>query len=62
VNRLVREPVHCSPCKLRECPIDHRCMTRISSDRVLEAARELLVTAPGADAVLAAHAAARLIR
>ena len=41
-HRLVREPVHCSPCKLRECPIDHRCMTRISADRVLEAARELL--------------------
>ena len=25
--RCVREPVHCSPCRLRECPIDHRCMT-----------------------------------
>ena len=44
-NRLVREPVHCSPCKLRECPIDHRCMTRISADRVLDATRELLGTA-----------------
>jgi heptosyltransferase-2 len=41
-HRLVREPVHCSPCKLRDCPIDHRCMTRISADRVLDAARELL--------------------
>jgi len=41
-HRLVREPVHCSPCKLRDCPIDHRCMTRVSADRVLDAARELL--------------------
>ena len=36
---LIREPVDCSPCFLRKCPIDHRCMTRISVDRVFEAAR-----------------------
>jgi heptosyltransferase-2 len=41
-HTVVREPVHCSPCKLRECPIDHRCMTRVSADRVLDAARTLL--------------------
>jgi heptosyltransferase-2 len=40
--RIVREPVECSPCKLRECPIDHRCMTRISSDRVALEALVLL--------------------
>jgi heptosyltransferase-2 len=34
---LVREPVACSPCFLRHCPIDHRCMTRITVDRVYEA-------------------------
>jgi heptosyltransferase-2 len=34
-HRVVREPVHCSPCGLRECPIDHRCMRRVSVDRVL---------------------------
>ena len=34
-HRLVREPVHCSPCLLRECPIDHRCMRRITPHRVL---------------------------
>ena len=39
---LVREPVECSPCFLRKCPIDHRCMTRIPVDRVFEAARLLL--------------------
>jgi len=40
--RLVREPVDCAPCLLRECPIDHRCMTRVTADRVIQAARDLL--------------------
>jgi heptosyltransferase-2 len=39
---LVREEVECSPCLLRECPIDHRCMTRVGVDRVVEAALPLL--------------------
>ena len=39
---IVREAVDCAPCLLRECPIDHRCMTRISVDRVYEAAVEQL--------------------
>lgn len=40
--RVVRQPVSCSPCLLRECPIDHRCMTAVSADRVVKEARELL--------------------
>lgn len=40
--RVVREPVECSPCLLRECPIDHRCMTRVTPERVAREARELL--------------------
>ena len=44
-HRVVREPVHCSPCGLRECPIDHRCMTRIGVDRVAAEAREALAEA-----------------
>jgi heptosyltransferase-2 len=40
--RVVREPVECSPCLKRECPIDHRCMTRVDSARVAEAALGLL--------------------
>lgn len=40
--RIVREPVECSPCFLRECPIDHRCMQRVSPERVAREARELL--------------------
>ena len=40
--RVVRSPVECSPCLLRECPIDHRCMTRVTAGRVAETALELL--------------------
>jgi heptosyltransferase-2 len=39
--RVVRQPVDCSPCLLRECPIDHRCMTRVTVDQVVEAATAL---------------------
>jgi heptosyltransferase-2 len=40
--RVVREAVDCAPCLLRECPIDHRCMTRVSAARVAETALALL--------------------
>jgi heptosyltransferase-2 len=40
--RVVREPVECSPCLKRECPIDHRCMTRVSAQRVAQTALDLL--------------------
>lgn len=40
--RVVREPVECSPCLKRDCPIDHRCMTRVSAERVALAALDLL--------------------
>ena len=41
-SRVVREPTSCAPCFLRECPIDHRCMTRVSSGTVVRAAREVV--------------------
>ena len=41
-SRVVREPVECSPCLLRECPIDHRCMTHVSAVRVRAEASSLL--------------------
>jgi heptosyltransferase II len=44
--RVVRQPVDCSPCLLRECPIDHRCMTRVSAERVVKEALELLEPLP----------------
>jgi len=34
---VVSVPVWCRPCMLRECPIDHRCMTRIEPRDVLAA-------------------------
>jgi heptosyltransferase-2 len=40
--RVVREHAECSPCLLRECPIDHRCMTRVEVGRVTGAASLLL--------------------
>lgn len=39
--RIVREQVECSPCLLRACPIDHRCMTRVTAERVAAVALEL---------------------
>ena len=45
VATVVRHDVECSPCMLRDCPIDHRCMTRVEVDDVYSAARELLVKA-----------------
>lgn len=35
---IVREHVPCSPCFLRECPIDFRCMNGVTVDHVLRAA------------------------
>lgn len=40
--RVVRQHVECSPCLRRECPIDHRCMTRVPADRVSLVALDLL--------------------
>jgi heptosyltransferase-2 len=39
--RVVREHAECSPCLLRDCPIDHRCMTRVTAERVTAVALEL---------------------
>lgn len=41
-TRVVRHPVECSPCLLRECPIDHRCMTRVTADDVVAESLVLL--------------------
>ena len=39
--RVVREHAECSPCLLRDCPIDHRCMTRVTTEKVAAVALEL---------------------
>lgn len=33
----VQKPVPCGPCQLRVCPLDHRCMTTLTPQDVLEA-------------------------
>ena len=39
---VVRVPAECSPCFLRECPTDFRCMTGITVGRVIAAAEKKL--------------------
>lgn len=39
---ILRHPPDCAPCMLRDCPIDHRCMTAITVDEVLEQSMVLL--------------------
>jgi len=39
---IIYKNVECAPCMLRDCPIDHRCMTGISADEVFEKAINLL--------------------
>lgn len=41
-HALLRHPVDCAPCMLRECPIDHRCMTGVTVEQVYDAAVKLL--------------------
>ncbi|MDH5562552.1 MAG: lipopolysaccharide heptosyltransferase II [Nitrospirota bacterium] len=35
---IVQSPVRCSPCLLRACPIDHRCMVNVSVEQVFDRA------------------------
>lgn len=32
--QIVRKPPACAPCMLRDCPIDHRCMTAVTPEEV----------------------------
>jgi heptosyltransferase-2 len=36
-SEVLTADVFCRPCMLRDCPIDHRCMKRITPERVLDA-------------------------
>jgi heptosyltransferase-2 len=36
-HTVLTAPVFCRPCMLRDCPIDHRCMKRVTVDRVFDA-------------------------
>jgi ADP-heptose:LPS heptosyltransferase len=39
-NRIIRHQVECSPCFLRECPLDFRCMKAVSAEEVAAAIRD----------------------
>lgn len=41
-SRVLRHQVECSPCFLRKCPIDFRCMKAVHVDEVVEAVIRLL--------------------
>jgi len=43
-SEIIRKTVECSPCMLRDCPIDHRCMTLIGATEVYEKAKEMLIS------------------
>ena len=48
---ILRHPPDCAPCMLRDCPIDHRCMTAITVDEVWEQSTALLKRASFAKTV-----------
>lgn len=41
-ERQIAVEVFCGPCQKKRCPLDHRCMTRVTPAMVLKAAAELL--------------------
>jgi len=43
-STIVQEKPYCSPCFLRRCPTDHRCMTKVTPDMVEAAVRPWLFT------------------
>ncbi len=51
-SEVVRQPPDCAPCMLRDCPIDHRCMTAITPQEVFMRATK----------ILARHAASEVVR
>jgi len=45
-SRVIKRQVECSPCGLRECPVDFRCMKGVAVEDVYRTVLELLKT-PG---------------
>jgi heptosyltransferase-2 len=43
---IIRQPPECAPCMLRDCPIDHRCMTAITADEVFARAALHIARSP----------------
>ena len=55
--KVVTGEAYCRPCKLRHCPIDHRCMTSVTVKRVLRAALPMLSARIGPPQGMASAAA-----
>jgi heptosyltransferase-2 len=45
--QILKSAAPCSPCFLRECPIDFRCLNEISVERVTEAVLQIVLTTDG---------------
>jgi ADP-heptose:LPS heptosyltransferase len=41
-HRIIRQHVSCSPCFLKECPLDFRCMEAVAVSEVVEAVQASL--------------------
>ena len=41
-HRILRHHVECSPCFLRECPLDFRCMDAVTSAEVIAAIQQMI--------------------
>jgi len=41
-HRVLSEPLDCAPCHQKECPIDHRCMLRITPERVFREIQNII--------------------
>ncbi len=42
IGKVIREDVDCSPCHIKTCPTDHRCMTMISPEKVVQTCMDLI--------------------
>ena len=45
-TRVLRKELDCSPCHLKQCPLDHSCMREILPPAVLQAAEQLIQEQP----------------
>lgn len=50
-GQIIRVPPDCAPCMLRDCPIDHRCMTAITPNDVFQRSTVLLEAITNVDKV-----------
>lgn len=41
-GEILRQPPACAPCMLRDCPIDHRCLTAIAPEEVFDGAQKIM--------------------